>query len=201
MTLDPNQRSGGTFVNSVAYDDSDGEYHGTATTSVAVGRDFNADGTGGVPGIATRASGDGVAPDARVVFQDIGHPSGTLSGAMFVSQALIHQQAYNSGVRAHNNSYGPNPPVSYNNFAADIDDVMWRLRDYNIFFAAGNDSRGLMQVTNVAKNNIVVAATDSPTKGGNVENLASFSNHGPTSDRRIQPSQPAAGIARARTTH
>jgi uncharacterized protein (TIGR03437 family) len=197
QTLDPNQRSGGGFINSVAYDDSAGAYHGTATTSVAVGRDFNADGTGAAPGLASRTSGDGVAPDARVVFQDVGHPSGQLSGANFVSQALIHQQAYASGVRAHNNSYGPDPPVNYDADASDIDDVMWRLRDYNIFYAAGNDGVGMRQVTNAAKNNIVVAATESPTNGGNVENLAGFSNHGPTLDGRIKPDIAAPGIVRA----
>jgi len=199
QTLDPNQRSGARYLNSVAYDDSGGAYHGTATTSVAVGRDFNADGTGSVPGVASRTVGDGVAPDARIVFQDVGHPSGQLSGVNFISQALIHQQAYNSGVRAHNNSYGPNPPVGYDGDAADIDDVMWRLRDYNIFFAAGNDGVGTRQVTNAAKNNVVVAATDSPTDGGNVENLASYSNHGPTLDGRIKPDIAAPGTVRAAT--
>jgi uncharacterized protein (TIGR03437 family) len=200
--LDPNQKTGNrnaNYLNAVAYDDSDGGYHGTATTSVAVGRDFNADGTGAVPGIASRTSGDGVAPGARIVFQDVGHPCGQLSGVDNISQALIHQQAYDSGVRVHNNSYGPDPPVSYDQDAADIDDVMWRLRDYNIFFAAGNDSSGTMKVTNAAKNNIVVAATDSPTDGGDVENLASYSNHGPTLDGRIKPDIAAPGTVRAAT--
>ena len=199
QTLNPNQRSGARYLNSVAYDDSGGAYHGTATTSVAVGRDFNADGTGGVPGIASRTSGDGVAPDARIVFQDVGHPSGQLSGVNTISQALIHQQAYSSGVRAHNNSYGPNPPVGYDGDAADIDDVMWRLRDYNIFFAAGNDGVGTRQVTNAAKNNVVVAATDSPTAEGSVENLAGYSNHGPALDGRIKPDIAAPGTVRAAT--
>lgn len=201
QTLDPNQRRGNgnnaSYLNAVAYDDSDGGYHGTATASVAVGRDFNADGSGQVSGINLRTAGDGVAPDARIVFQDAGHPSGQLSGVNNISQALIHQQAYSSGVRVHNNSYGPDPPVPYDQDAADIDDAMWRLRDYNIFYAAGNDSAGTMQITNTAKNNIVVAATSSPTNGGNVENLASYSNHGPTRDGRIKPDIAAPGVVRA----
>jgi uncharacterized protein (TIGR03437 family) len=202
-TLDPDQKIGSgsnaSYFNSVAYDDSDGGYHGTHTTSVAVGRDFNADGSGALPGILTRTSGDGVAPDARLVFQDIGHPSGQLPGVDSVSQALIHQQAYSSGVRVHSNSYGPPPPLPYDQDAADIDDAMWRLRDYTIFFAAGNDSAGVGQVTSVAKNNIVVAATDTPTNGGNIENLASYSNHGPTQDGRIKPDIAAPGAVRAAT--
>ncbi|MFN0124126.1 MAG: S8 family serine peptidase [Blastocatellia bacterium] len=197
-SLDPNARSGGLYINSVAYDDAPG-YHGTHTTSVAVGRDYNADGTGAVPGIATRTAGDGVAPDARMVFQDVGHPSQQLPGVDGISQALLHAQAYNSGVRAHNNSYGPLPPVPYDQDAADIDDVMWRLRDYNIFFSAGNDSAGVGKTASVAKNNIVVAATESPSQGRDVEDLASYSNHGPTQDGRIKPDIAAPGFVRAAT--
>ncbi len=197
-TLDPNQQSGGSYINAVAYDDSDG-WHGTHTTSVAVGRDFNADGSGALPGLATRTAGDGVAPDARIIFQDVGHANGDLPGLDNISQALIHQQAYNSGARVHNNSYGAAPPVPYDSDAADIDDVMWRLRDYTIFFSAGNDVTGLGKVTSVAKNNIVVAATDSPTNNGNIEDLADFSNHGPTPDGRIKPDIAAPGYVRAAT--
>jgi uncharacterized protein (TIGR03437 family) len=197
-TLDPNQQQGGGFLNSVAYDDNDG-YHGTHTTSVAAGRDFNADGTGAVPGLATRTAGDGMAPDARIVFQDVGHPNGELPGVDRISQALLHQQAYASGVRVHNNSYGPPPPVPYDTDAADIDDIMWRLRDYTIFFSAGNDSAGTGRVASVAKNNIVVAATDSPTNNGSIENIASYSNHGPTFDGRIKPDIAVPGSVRAAT--
>ncbi|MEP7271792.1 MAG: S8 family serine peptidase [Acidobacteriota bacterium] len=201
--LDPAQRRGTVsnprYLNAVSYDDSDGGYHGTATTSVAAGRDFNADGTGASPGIPSRTSGDGVAPDARIVFQDVGHPSGQLSGVDNISQALIHQQAYSSGVRVHNNSYGPSPPVSYDEDAADIDDAMWRLRDYSIFYSAGNDGAAALQVTNAAKNNVLVAATSSPTNGGSVENVASYSSHGPTSDGRIKPDIAAPGTVRAAT--
>ena len=193
QTLDPARQSGTRFLNAVAYDDSAFEYHGTLTTSVAVGRNYGANGSGAAPGVPTRSSGDGVAPDAKIVFQDVGHPSGQLPGVDSVSQALIHQQAYSSGARAHNNSYGPAPPAIYDQDAADIDDVMWRLRDYTIFFSAGNDSPGDFQVTNAAKNNIVVGACDSPTGKGSLENLANYSNHGPTFDGRIKPDIVAPG--------
>lgn len=197
-TLDPNQQSGGSYRNAVAYDDND-SWHGTHTTSVAAGRDYNADGTGAAPGLPTRTAGDGMAPDARIVFQDIGHPSGELPGVDFISQALIQQQAYSSGVRIHSNSYGPVPPVTYDTDAADVDDLMWRLRDYTVFFSAGNDNTGTGQVANVSKNDIVVAATDSPTGNGDIENLAGYSNHGPTADGRIKPDIAAPGTVRAAT--
>ena len=193
QTLDASKQSGSRFLNAAAYDDSGANYHGTLTTSVAVGRNYGANGSGAVPGIATRSAGDGIAPDARIVFQDVGHPNGQLPGVDFVSQALIHQQAYSSGVRVHNNSYGPEPPATYDQDAADVDDIMWRLRDYSIFFSAGNDSLGDFQVTNAAKNNIVVGASDSPSGKGKLENLARYSNHGPTFDGRIKPDIVAPG--------
>jgi uncharacterized protein (TIGR03437 family) len=192
-TLDPAKQSGTRFLNAVAYDDSAFEYHGTLTTSVAVGRNFGANGSGALPGIPNRSTGDGVAPDAKIVFQDVGHPSGQLPGVDSVSQAMIHQQAYSSGARAHNNSYGPAPPAIYDQDAADVDDIMWRLRDYTIFYSAGNNSPGDFQVTNAAKNNIVVGACDSPTGAGSLENLAGYSNHGPTFDGRIKPDIVAPG--------
>src|SRR5262249_24688443 len=71
-TLDPVRQSGTRYLNAVAHDDSAFEYHGTLTTSVAVGRNFGANGSGALPGIPTRSTGDGVAPDAKIVFQDVG---------------------------------------------------------------------------------------------------------------------------------
>src|SRR5262249_47327952 len=105
-------------------------------------------------------------------------------------------QAYSSGARVHNNSYGPAPPAIYDQDAADIDDLMWRLRDYTIFYSAGNNSAGDYQITNAAKNNIVVGACGSqngPTGKESLENLASNSNHGPTFDGRIKPDIVAPG--------
>lgn len=194
QTLDPTKQSGTRFLNAVAYDDSGKAYHGTLTTSVAVGRNYGANGSGAVPGITTRSSGDGIAPDAKIVFQDVGHVNGQLPGVDSVSQAMIHQQAYSSGVRVHNNSYGPAPPAVYDQDAADVDDMMWRLRDYTIFFSAGNNSAGDYQVTNAAKNNIVVGATGSPSGKGSLEDLLRTSNHGPTFDGRIKPDIVAPGM-------
>lgn len=199
-SLDPTQRTGtGTnanYFNAVAYDDSDGAYHGTATTSVAVGRDYNADGSGALPGIATRTAGDGVAPDARIVFQDVGHASGQLSG-LGMSFALMFQQAYDSGVRVHNNSYGGTAPIPYDVDAADVDDAMWRLRDFTLFFAAGNDGPSNATLGSASKNDVLVAATDSPVENGSIESLTDFSSHGPTSDGRLKPDIAAPGIVRA----
>jgi len=202
-TLNATERSGASYINSVAYDDSNG-WHGTHTASVAAGRSYLQEGTGALPGIAGRMAGDGMAPDARIVFQDIGHPDGDLPGANFVSQALIHQQAYGSGARIHNNSYGASPPATYDQDALDIDGIMWRLRDYTIFYSAGNDGPGANTLSTIAKNNVLVGASDSPTaaggdNSGNIEAVSDFSAHGPTRDGRIKPDIIAPGWVRAAT--
>lgn len=180
--LDPNDSAN----NAVAYDDTSGSFHGTHTTSVAAGRDYAADGSGAVPGIASRTSGDGVAPDARIVMQDVGRPGGSLTG-LNVPTLLMHQQAYSSGVRVHNNSYGGSANASYNTAARDTDDVMWRLRDYTIFFSAGNSGPAASTMTKDSKSALLVGGAESPTGGGDFENLASGSSHGPMRDGRIKP--------------
>lgn len=183
--LDPNEQSGGFYLNAVAYDDSNG-YHGTHTSSVIAGRDYAATGSGAVSGLPTRTSGDGVAPDARIVFQDVGHPAGELAG-LDMGQALVHQQAYNTGVRIHSNSYGYSAGAPYDSESAAMDQTMWRWRDYTIFYSAGNSGPNSRTVTKDNKNPLLVGGANSPTNGGNPENLASTSSHGPTADGRIKP--------------
>lgn len=185
-TLDPNTQSVGGYQNAVAYDDSSSSYHGTHTSSVLAGRDYAADGTGAVPGISTRTSGDGVAPDARIVFQDVGHAGGTLAG-LRVPQALIHQQAYDTGARIHSDSYGGASNASYDTQARDIDDVMWKFRDYTVFFSAGNSGPAASTMTKDSKSALLIGGAESPTNGGNFENVASGSSHGLMRDGRIKP--------------
>ncbi len=194
-TLDPNEQIGSTYRNAVAYDDSNG-YHGTHVVSVALGRDYAADGTGAVPGIANRTRDDGAAPDARLVFQDVGHPAGQLSG-LNVSQALIMQQAYSTGVRVHSQSWGAGTNPTYNTQAADDDEAMWRLRDFSIFFSAGNSGSSSATITKDTKNGILVARTGTPTNASDPESLVSSSSHGPARDGRIKPDIAAPGYVRA----
>jgi len=194
-TLDPNEQIGSTYRNSVAYDDSNG-YHGTHVVSVATGRDYAADGTGAVPGIANRTRDDGAAPDARLVFQDYGHPAGQLSG-LNVGQALLLQQSYSTGARIHSQSWGAGTNPSYNTQSADDDETMWRLRDFNVFFSAGNSGPNSATITKDTKNGILVARTGTPTNVSDPESLVSSSSHGPTRDGRIKPDIAAPGYVRS----
>jgi uncharacterized protein (TIGR03437 family) len=191
--LDPDSTS-----NAVAYDDTSGSFHGTHVTSVAAGRDYAADGSGAVAGLATRTSGDGVAPDARIVLQDVGRPGGSLAG-LNVGTALMHLQAYNTGARVHNNSYGGSANSSYNSAARDTDDMMWRLRDYTIFFSAGNSGPAASTMTKDSKSALLVGGAETPTNGGNFENVAAGSSHGPMRDGRIKPDLVTVYTVRAAT--
>ncbi len=178
------------------YDDSDSDFHGTHTTGNAVGDDFATLATGAAAG---HDPGDGMAPAATVVFQDIGRHDGAID--LGSGQADLQQQAHDSGARVHNNSYGVpaafvEDPNAYDLDSQELDEAMWRLRHYTIVFAAGNDgpvpgSLGLGGST--AKNPIAVGATLSGRDGA--EELAGFSSHGPTSDGRIKPDLVAPGDA------
>ena len=197
-TLDPNEQIGGDYANAVAYDDSN-MYHGTHVVSVAVGRDYAADGSGAVPGIANRTRDDGAAPDARLVFQDVGHPAGQLNSILNTGQALLLQQAYSTGARVHSQSWGAGTNPTYNTQAADDDEAMWRLRDFSVFFSAGNSGSNSATITKDTKNGILVAATGSPTNGTAPENIFDFSSHGPARDGRIKPDIATPGYVRAAT--
>jgi len=178
-----------------AYDDTTAGFHGTHTTGNAVGDDFATLATASNP---AHDFGDGMAPAATVVFQDVGQSDGSLDG-LAVGQTDLQQQAHDSGVRIHNNSYGVPATAGgdqneYNTNSRDLDEVMWRLRHYTLFFSAGNSGPapgGLGLGGSTAKNTLSVGATINGGQGA--EALAGFSSHGPTSDGRFKPDLTAPG--------
>lgn len=178
-----------------AYDDTATGFHGTHTTGNAVGDNFATLATATNP---AHDVGDGMAPAATVIFQDVGQHDGSLDG-LAVGQTDLQQQAHDSGARIHNDSYGI-PAASagdqntYDLDSQDLDEVMWRLRHYTIFFSAGNDGAspgGLGGGGSTAKNTLSVGATVNGSQGA--EDLAFFSSHGPTSDGRFKPDLMAPG--------
>ena len=173
-----------------AYDDTANGFHGTHTTGNAVGDNFASLATATNP---AHDVGDGMAPAAKVVFQDIGRHD--VPGQVPGPQTDLQQQAYDSGARIHNNSYGASGN-SYTVDSRDLDEVMWRLRHYTIFFSAGNNGPvpgGLGLYGSTAKNTLSVGATVNGSQGA--DDLASFSSHGPTSDGRFKPDLMAPGEA------
>jgi len=84
---------------------------------------------------------------------------------------LLFQQAYDAGVRIHNNSWGGGDFGAYDDYAEAVDRFMWEHKDFLIFFAAGNDGSdgngdGMVDESSItppgtAKNCVTVGAAES----------------------------------------
>jgi hypothetical protein len=177
-----------------AYDESSGGYHGTQTTGCAVGDNYAVLAGPTDPGVD---HADGMAPGAQIVFQDIGTKLGYLFGLAMSTQYQISRQAYDSGARVHNDSYGQEgSAVAYDQDSQMLDDFCWEVNDYTVFFAAGNSGpseRTLGGEGSTAKNTLVVGAS-MPGWYENGEDMIYFSSRGPTSDQRIKPDIMAPGL-------
>jgi len=83
----------------------------------------------------------------------------------------VFQQAYDAGVRIHNNSWGGGDFGAYDEYAAAVDRFMWYHKDFLILFAAGNDGvdgdrdgdvdTGTVSPPGTAKNCLTVGAAES----------------------------------------
>ncbi|MCX7670814.1 MAG: S8 family serine peptidase, partial [Anaerolineae bacterium] len=94
-----------------------------------------------------------------------------------VDLTLLFQQAYDAGVRIHNNSWGGGDFGEYDTYAEAVDRFMWEHPDFLILFAAGNDGidgnrdgvveSGSITPPATAKNCLTVGAAESVrTQGG-----------------------------------
>mgnify|MGYP000094317754 CR=1 FL=1 len=196
-----------------AYDDASGDFHGTHTVGNAAGDNYANLATASAAGHDAQ---DGMAPGARVVFQDIGDSAGYLSGLMNVSMADLLRQAYDTGARLHNNSYGfEGLMTGYDTDSASIDAATWKLNDLVVVFAAGNagaDDQGRLVPrslggTGSTAKNTVVAGASGPVEldiYGSIyhlqDDLMFFSSQGPTADGRIKPDLVAPGLVFSATS-
>jgi subtilisin family serine protease len=165
----------------------DTQNHGTHVAGTVAGDNFSH--------LLTHDAGDGMAPGAKLVFQDAGFLTDNCGdlpgiGCPVVDLKPIFQQAYTQGARLHTNSWGDNENAAVqNNYTAasqDVDKFMWDHKDDLIFFAAGNAGPGTGSVGSPStnKNGVSVGAT---LRGTSANSMASFSSCGPTADGRIKP--------------
>ena len=170
----------------------------------------------------------GTAPQAQLVFQAVeDNTTEELSGIPNDLNVLF-TEAYTSGARIHNNSWGSSLDGAYSSFAQDIDQFMWNNPDMLVIFSAGNDgtdgdSNGVIDRTSMgspgtAKNSLTVGASENyrpsfccwpgyvapigPSHSAdNINGLAPFSSRGYTLDWRTKPDVVAPGtmIASARS--
>jgi serine protease AprX len=88
----------------------------------------------------------------------------------------LFQQAYDAGVRIHNNSWGGGSFGAYDVYAEQVDRFMWKNKDFLVLFAAGNDGRdgnrdgavdeGSVTPPGTAKNCLTVGAAESVRSEG-----------------------------------
>lgn len=178
--------------------DFDNQGHGTAVGGNALGSRVAAP--------FDNTVNNGVAPAAQIIVQDAGFTGFDNCADLIALQCPVVDltpfldQAVAQRAHFHNNSWGDRenffPQNIYTAPTADLDEAMWRNPEFLIICAAGNSgSSGNDTVgsPSVAKNAISVAAGQSPSAGGNAENIASFSSRGWTSDGRIKPDIAAPG--------
>jgi hypothetical protein len=160
-------------------------YHGTHTAGTSCGNDSINGGTSTL---------DGLAPDAKTYFCDIGSFSSqqqVLTGLpLDLNDLYIFPYTGNTGGHASvmSNSWGFQDASFYGEYelnAMQSDQFMWDHKDFLIFFSNGNAGPTTPSVLPpaTAKNIVSVGATDDV----NGNTIASYSSRGNCDDGRIKP--------------
>ncbi len=184
-----------------SYSTEDSFRHGTHTTGSVAG-DSTTTATAAGAGSA-HGHGDGMAPGAKIVFEDVsGSVSGECStGIVVPSLVNLLEQEYGAGARISSNSWGSSGSYSGYGRAADV--ACWAHEDLLLLFSAGNgggNAGGGLNGSAACKNCLAVGASENfdPTWVDafgilDPENMTNFSSRGPTADGRIKPDVVAPG--------
>lgn len=167
-------------------------FHGTHVTGTVAG-DSN---TRSTPTAPNYDAGDGMAPNAQILFQDIGNDTSSCLSIQDFGGSL--QQAYDGGARVHSNSWGAAGDGSYNSNSGALDHVTRLNEELLVVVAAGNDGLGGSQTVGppaTAKNAVAVGYL----LHGDSTTANSQSGQGPTADGRHKPDiqAPGTGIVSA----
>lgn len=165
-------------------------FHGTHTAGTLAGDSYFNLASESDPG---HDGGDGMAPMAKIYFQDVGDDtSGCLTG-LANDYSDIFSQACNAGVRVHSNSWGSASGSVYSAEASSVDGFLYNHEDFSLFFAAGNTGPmgNAIDSPATAKNCVTVGSVVSGSYGANM--VSDFSSRGPTDDGRIKPDIMAPG--------
>jgi subtilisin family serine protease len=161
-------------------------YHGTGNCCTAAGND-EPNGNG--------SDLDGIAPEARIYFIDVGDGGGgirpmddmtTLFDSLYLAPGtgmLVPQTSLSWGQPVNNGS-------EYKIQDATSDASAWRYPELLIICGAGNDPRWISNPA-VGKNVLTVGACGNSTWS---DTLALFSGQGPAADGRIKPELLAPGV-------
>lgn len=192
-TLDPSAKVAAYVVlpGATPYDGLAFFYHGTHVSGSVLGDNFL---TPSTPTSGGHDAGDGMAPNARLFFQDAGNEAQQSLAGLMTDYADLFDQARNAGAFLHSNSWGSDTQGAYTPDCALVDAYLWEREDMAILFANGNaGAQGPMTVDSPAsaKNCIAVGALTNGSAGADA--VASFSSRGPTQDGRVKPDVCAPG--------
>ncbi|HPR63221.1 MAG TPA: S8 family serine peptidase [Thermoanaerobaculia bacterium] len=166
-------------------------FHGTRVSGSAVGDNYL---TLSTPTYHGHDTGDGMAPNAQLVFQDVTNSSGFMAGLMGDLTDMF-SQAYSAGARIHNDSWGLRRNAYYAD-ALDMDEFMFRHEDFLFVVAMGNAGAnpgdGTISVPATAKNVVSVGSTTNGGLGTLADDLIN-SSRGPVFDGRRKPDLVAPG--------
>jgi subtilisin family serine protease len=190
LAVDPNHRKilALNGVNSFTLDHEGIFRHGSHVTAIVAGDDLLHPATGSSPG---HDHGDGMAPDARIIFEDIGgFRNGACTASLYVDSVLdLLAQEYDAGARISTNSWGAG-----SDRPDEVDATVWSHEDFLVFFSAGNDGASAINELATNKNAIAVGATENYDAAFqdafgilDPENMTAFSSRGPAADGRIKP--------------
>ena len=178
--------------------------HGTHTSgSVAGDNTPYADCSGfTTPG---RSGGDGQAPGAKLVIQELGDGLeflNNLGGSLW----NLADVAYQNGARIHSNSWGgacydvlgnclPGCTMPYDSYARDADAAMWSHPDLLLVFSAGNAGEFCAPPLAVGTPAIAKSAlaVGSVGHGVGADTPSTFTSPGPVFDGRLKPTLAAQG--------
>ncbi|MCD4750824.1 MAG: S8 family serine peptidase [Thermoanaerobaculales bacterium] len=176
-----------------AYDTSAASYHGTHVSGSVAGDNHLNLSTGLDNG---HDNGDGMAPQAQIVLQDVGNSGGGLAG-LAGDLTDMFRQAYDAGARIHSDSWGTTASV-YDGTALDMDEFMFRNQDFLFVVAMGNSGTapgdGSIGSPATAKNIVSVGATTNGGAGSQADNLMTYSR-GPVDDGRMKPDIVSPGVS------
>ncbi len=125
--------------------------HGTHVSGSVAGDS----GVTATPLLAHAEAGDGMAPNAQLLFQDIGADC-----LVVADYAATLQQARAGGAHIHSNSWGAPTGNSYTGYDFDADDTTWALQDLLLVASAGNRADAIAAIGSPgnAKNALTVGA-------------------------------------------
>ncbi|SFN09163.1 S8 family serine peptidase [Dokdonella immobilis] len=168
-------------------------YHGTHTSGTIAGDAGGSVGatnyTASTPTSSGHELADGMAPNAQLLFQDIGNDT---SGCLSITDlgGTLHQ-AHDAGAGIHSASWGSSSAGAYSGSDRVVDNSLSMIEDLIFVVSAGNDGSGATTTGSPgnAKNAITVGALGHA--GSRL--VAGFSSRGPTLDGRIKPDIMAPG--------